>query len=142
MTRKIFAWINLAWHFAKHVTTRLWLRPFRSGRDLARFNKTVAPEGYVPLPADARTQFAGYMNCVHCGLCALDCAKLQDKPNDAWNEAWTFVAGASRSLDRAQLVANDLTECAHDPRTQAVCPTGVPINHMAGAIRRMPVIVR
>ncbi|HUP90401.1 MAG TPA: P1 family peptidase [Longimicrobiales bacterium] len=141
MTRKIFAWLNLAWHFAKHVTTRLWLRPFRGGRDLARFNKKVAPEGYVPMPADAREQFVGYMHCVHCGLCAINCTTLQEKPDNAWNEAWTFVAGASRSLDRAQLVTNDMSECPHDPKTQAVCPTGVPINHMADAIRRMTVVV-
>ena len=137
MKRKLIAWLNLAWHFALHVTTRLWLRPFRRGRDLRRFENAVVREGYVPMPADARAQFVGYMSCVQCGLCALQCASLQEAPASAWDEAWTFVSGGSRSLDRARIVNADISECAHNPKTQEVCPMGVPINHMADTIRRM-----
>lgn len=137
MSSKLVAWLNLAWHFAKHVTTRLWLRPFRAGRDLARFNRTVTTEGYRALHAGARAEFASYMNCVHCGLCALACPPLVNQPASAWQEAWTFVGGASRSLDRASLVARDITMCADEPAAQAVCPMGVPINHMANTIRSL-----
>lgn len=137
MSRKLFAWLNLAWHFAKHVTTRLWLRPFRRGRELARFRKQVEPEGYVPLPAAARAEFARYMGCVQCGLCALPCASLHAVPASAWDEAWTFVTGASRSLDHVGLVASDMSDCAHAPAAEKVCPMGVPINHIAESIRVM-----
>lgn len=136
MTRKLFAWINLAWHFAKHVTTRLWLRPFRRGRDLEKFKQQVDGEGYVPLPVVGRQEYVGYMRCIHCGMCA-----LVNEPRDAWDEAWTFVGGASRSLDHAALVVADMGETVHDPRAQHVCPTGVPINHMADTIRRMAVLL-
>jgi succinate dehydrogenase/fumarate reductase-like Fe-S protein len=137
VTRKLIAWLNLAWFFARHVTTRWWLRPLRSGRDLARFNRTVGPEGYVPLEPSARAGFSGYMKCVHCGLCALPCDDLQSGPHSAWEEAWTFVAGASRSLDHARLVAIDLPACAQQSNIDASCPTGVPIKEMSGTILRM-----
>lgn len=135
MSRKLFAWINLAWHFAKHVLTRLWLRPFRGGRDLARFRKQVEPEGYVPMPAPMRAEFPRYMGCIHCGLCAIPCASLQAAPASAWDEAWTFVTGASRSLDHVDLVNADVSECVHAPAVEKVCPAGVPINHMADQMR-------
>ena len=135
MTRKLAAWLNLAWHFNKHVFTRLWLRPFRHGRDLARFEGAVEPEGYVPLLADERAAVPASMRCVHCGLCAIPCTR--EKNFSAWEEAWTFAGGASRSLDHAQLVAADLAHCAEDPTNEMVCPTRVPITRMAAGIRRM-----
>ena len=137
MTGKVIAWLNLAWFFARHVTTRWWLRPLRSGRDLARFNRTVGPEGYVPLTPAARANFTRYMACVHCGLCAFPCDELQSKPHSAWDEAWTFVGGASRSLDQTRLVAIDLSPCAQNRNSDAICPMGVLINEMAGAIMGM-----
>jgi len=137
MMRKLAAWLNLAWHFARHVTTRLWLRPFRHGRDLLRFRNAMVPEGYVPLPPGARAEFVSYMGCVQCGLCAIPCASLQEAPASAWAEPWTFVAGASRSLDQAKLVVADLSECVDSAAPENVCPMGVPIRHMAESLRAM-----
>lgn len=137
ITRRLVAWLNLALHFGLHVLTRMPLRPFRRGRDLLRFSETVGGEGYLPLDPDARGAFPRYMDCVHCGLCAIACESLQAEPASAWAEPWTFVAGASRSLDRAQLVAHELPACASAAEAERVCPMGVPINDMAAMIRRM-----
>jgi D-aminopeptidase len=137
MTRKIVAWLNLAWHFGVHVLTRLPVRAFRAGKDLRRLTETVEPEGYVPLAPAERADFPRYMGCIHCGLCALPCTSATQS---AWGEAWTFVGGASRSLDRAPLVARDLTECVDLPEPEAVCPMGIPIRQMGATIRRMAVL--
>lgn len=134
MGRKIFAWLNLAWYFALHVLTRLPWRVFRRGRDLRRFNGTAGAEGYLPLEPAARNEFPRYMNCIQCGLCALPC---DTAPASAWHDAWTFVAGGSRSLDRASLVANDLSGCSSNPDAAAMCPMGIPITNMSETIRRM-----
>jgi D-aminopeptidase len=138
MTRKLVAWLNLAWHFGVHVVTRLPVRAFRRGADLRRFNETVEPEGYVPLSATERTDFPRYMACIHCGLCALPCTS---PAQSAWDEAWTFVGGASRSLDRAPLVARDLSKCADSAEAEAVCPMGIPIRQMGATVRRMGVLM-
>jgi ferredoxin len=135
--RKLGAWLNLAWHFNKHVLTRLPLRPFQRGRDLQRFNATIAPEGFVPLRAEHRAVFPAFMNCVHCGLCALACPELRQQSMSAWDDAWTFVTGASRSLDRTTLVAAQISPCAECDDCAAVCPTGVPIPLMAAVIKSM-----
>ena len=137
--RKLGAWLNLAWHFNKHVVTRLPLRPFRRGRDLQRFNAAIAPEGFLPLAPDHRVAFPAFMNCVHCGLCALACPQLKQEPMSAWDDAWTFVTGASRSIDRAHLVADQISPCASCDACAAVCPTGVPIPLMARVIKSMDV---
>lgn len=135
--RKLGAWLNLAWHFNKHVVTRLPLRPFLRGRDLARFSEALAPEGFVPLEPEQRAVFPEFMNCVHCGLCALACPELRNTPMSAWQDTWTFVAGASRSLDRTSLVAAQLTACASCQQCADVCPTGVPIPLMAAVIKQL-----
>ncbi|NJD10063.1 MAG: hypothetical protein FIB01_06300 [Gemmatimonadetes bacterium] len=131
MKRRLLAWLNLAYHFWKHVLTRWWLRPFRRGRDLRRFRAQVEPEGYLPLPFADRAQFPDFMRCIHCGLCALACPALRAAPVTAWVEAWTFVAGPSRSLDRVALVARAAAPCARCAVCPAICPTGVPIDRLA-----------
>jgi D-aminopeptidase len=138
MTRKLVAWLNLAWHFGIHVVTRLPIRPFRHGADLRRFNGKVKPEGYVALTAAERTDFPRYMACIHCGLCAMPCAPAAES---AWDEAWTFVGGASRSLDRAPLVARDISACVDSAEAEAVCPMGIPIRQMGATIRRLSVLM-
>ena len=135
--RKLGAWLNLAWHMAKHTVTRLPLRPFRRGRDLQRFRNAIAPEGFVPLTAAQRSAFPAYMNCVHCGLCALACPESRAVPMSAWDDAWTFAGGASRSLDRAKIVAAQLSPCATSEEAAAVCPMGVPIPQMAATFKQL-----
>ena len=135
--RKLGAWLNLAWHFAKHVVTRVPLRPFRRGRDLARYNAAIAPEGFVPLTRAHRAAFPQYMSCVHCGLCSLACRDLVEAPRSAWAEPWTFAGGASRSLDRVPLIAAQLPPCSTRPESAAVCPTGVPIPKMANMFKQL-----
>jgi len=137
LSKRILAWLNLAYRMGIHVLFRLPFRPFRRGRDFARFTGQVEPEGYRPLLADERAEFPTWMNCVHCGLCSLACPEIAAAPATAWDEAWTFVAGASRSLDRAELVAPQLAPCTRCAACQAVCPTGVPITHMAAALTRL-----
>lgn len=134
MSRKVFAWLNLALYFALHVITRVPFRRLRKGADLKRLSATAGAEGYVPLKPDARAEFPRYMNCIHCGLCAIPC---DTAPASAWDEAWTFVAGGSRSLERAALVAKDICACASSPSTDAMCPMAVPISHMAETIKTL-----
>lgn len=135
--RKLGAWLNLAWHFARYVLGRWWLRPFRRGRDLARLEGRLAPEGYLPVLPAERELFPRSMQCIHCGLCAIACPTLQHEPASAWQEAWTFAAGAARSLDQARLVARDIGACPQQTAAEAVCPMGVPITHMAAMMQRM-----
>ena len=135
--RKVGAWLNLAWHFGKHVVTRLPWRALRPGRDLARFRAAIVPEGFVPLTREQRAVFPAFMNCVHCGLCALACPELRDRPMSAWDDAWTFAAGASRSIDRAPMVAAQLSPCTTCAECAAVCPTGVPIPLMAAVMKEL-----
>ncbi|MEO5509860.1 MAG: P1 family peptidase [Longimicrobiales bacterium] len=126
---KYRAWINLAYNFGKHVVLRMPVRPF--SHDLETFTGQVVPEGYIPLDADERAVLPDMMRCVHCGLCALTCPAIADAPTSAWNEAWTFVGGLSRSLDHADLVAADLSPCTRCAECDAACPTGVPITRLA-----------
>ena len=137
MSGRVFAWLNLAFHFWKHVLTRWWLRPFRRGRELARFRAQVEPEGYLPLAPADRSLFPDFMRCINCGLCSLACPALREAPASAWAETWTFIAGPSRSLDRAPLAAASLEPCARCTDCTAVCPTAVPIDRLAAMVARL-----
>lgn len=132
---KYNAWLNLAYRFGRHVLFRMPSRPF--SHDMQTFVGQVVPEGYVPLDEGDRIVFPEMMRCVHCGLCALSCPSLAASPASAWNDAWTFAGGLSRSLDHADLVAADLSPCTRCAECEASCPTGVPITRLATLVTRM-----
>jgi succinate dehydrogenase/fumarate reductase-like Fe-S protein len=135
MNKRVAAWLNLAYYFARHVLLRMPLRALRDSHDARRFLDAVAPEGYVPLLPAERVQFPATMTCIQCGLCSLACPALREGPASAWVEAWTFVAGPSRAIDRARLV--EAPPCAQCAECAAVCPTGVPIPQLAALVTRM-----
>lgn len=137
LTGRALAWLNLAWRFGAHVTLRMPRRALGRSDDLRRFLDAVEPEGYVPLEPHERALMPAAMSCIHCGLCSLACPALRDAPVCAWDDAWSFVAGPSRSIDRAGVVAAGVTPCAECDVCAAVCPTGVPIPRLAALVRRM-----
>ena len=137
LTRRSFAWLNLAFRFGQHVLWRMPVRALRGSSDYARFRDAVAPEGFVPLTPAERAAFPAFMRCVHCGLCTLSCPTLRAAPSSAWRDTWTFVAGPSRSIDRASTVLADLTPCTECGECAAACPTGVPIPQLAALVRRI-----
>jgi len=133
VVKQIGAWANLAWRFAVHVTTRMPARIVGKRSDVARFTAAIEAEGFVPLLPTERDAFPRFMRCIHCGLCAIP---QMEVPSSAWDEAWTFVSGPSRSLDRAHLGAARIPAAA-DAAADAVCPTGVPISTMAATLKRL-----
>ena len=137
MRGKAYAMLNLAVRFAGQMLWRVPLRPLRQGRELDRFLAHVQPDGYIPMAPEDRHRFAETMGCVHCGLCTLACPALADAPAGVAAEPWTFVGGPSRALDRLNDVVADLEPCTRCDVCAAVCPTGVPIPHLAAMVQRM-----
>jgi len=138
MRGRLFAWWVLGRRMAVQLATAP-LRPLRHGRGggAAALLRQVAPEGYLPLTPAERAGFPAFTRCVSCGLCSLACPALHATPAAAWAEAWSFVAGASRLLDRAPLAAASLEPCARCAACAAACPTGVPIPLLAAMIERL-----
>jgi succinate dehydrogenase/fumarate reductase-like Fe-S protein len=134
---RTFAWLNLAWSFGRHVVVQMPARVFDRGAGAQRFRAAVLPEGYVPLEQSERDAIPSFMQCIHCGLCSLACPDIRDAPANAWDEAWSFVAGPSRSIDRAPAVVADISPCARCDACADVCPTGVPIPLMAATLQRL-----
>ncbi len=136
MRGRLYAWTVLGLHMAGQLV-RAAVRPLRRRRGVARVLRQVAPEGYLPLAPMERDRYPAFMQCIACGLCSLACPALRQAPAAAWAEAWTFVAGASRMLDRATLAAGATEPCARCAACAAACPTGVPIPVLAALVERM-----
>jgi hypothetical protein len=141
---RLLAWLNLAFRFSIHLL-RLPARPVRQRGALERYLALVVPEGYTPLTPAERAALPPRMACVHCGLCALAAAAPPapapagavpppGAPHSAWDEAWSFVAGSSRAIDRPAALAASVPASASAAAT-AACPLGVPIAAMAAAAR-------
>jgi succinate dehydrogenase/fumarate reductase-like Fe-S protein len=134
---KALAWVNLAWNFGRHVVVQMPARALGAGSGAQRFSDAVQSEGYVPLDPAERAAMPAFMQCIHCGLCSLACPDIRAASASAWDEAWTFVAGPSRSIDRATTVAADIPPCADCDECARVCPTNVPIPLLAATLRRL-----
>ncbi len=133
LTNRLLAWANLGYRMAAHVLVRMPARAVGALHDRERFLEAVRPEGFLPLLPEERAAFPATMKCVHCGLCALGTPHART----AWEEPWTFVAGPSRALDRADVVAVSASPAARDRAAAELCPMGVPIPAMAAMADRM-----
>ncbi len=140
--RRVGAW----WLLGRRMAVQLATLPLRSlrregggrdGRGARALLAAVAPEGYLPLSAEERADFPAFTRCISCGFCALACPAIREAPAAAWAEAWSFVVGSSRLLERARLAAASLEPCARCAACAAVCPTGVPIPRLAAMIERL-----
>lgn len=137
MRRRLFAWLNLAWHFLLHLL-RMPGRLLRRDHEAERFLDAVVPEGYIPLTPEERKAYPAFMNCIGCGLCALACPALEEAPASAWAEPASFVTGPARSIDRARLVAADVPRCAGcGGDCVAACPMDVPVARIVAMVRRL-----
>ena len=132
-TRKLFAWLNLAYRFNVHVLFTLPRRFLTRTRDGNRFASITAGEGYLPLTPGERDAMPGAMRCIHCGLCSFATTDARD----AWSEPWTFIAGPSRALDRASAAAASAPLHAHSIAGETLCPQGVPIAAVQSMIVRL-----
>ena len=137
LKNRALALANLGYQMARQVLVRMPLRAAGVARDKDNFLGAVRPEGFLPLTPSERAAFPRFMECIHCGLCSLACPEIAATPADAWREAWTFVAGPSRSLDEADLVAHEISPCTKCDACAAVCPTGVPIPLLAATLERL-----
>ena len=144
---RLRAWILLGTSMASQLarlparTVRGLLHGGRSAHETPgggeAFLALLRPEGYLPLTVSERADFPSFTRCISCGLCSLACPVLLAAPATAWAEAWTFVVGPSRLLERAPLAAASLEPCARCAACAAVCPTGVPIPRLAGMVERL-----
>ncbi len=141
MSSRLAAWWLLGRRMAVQLATLPWRRLRPSGREEDRgahaLLAAVGSEGYLPLTPQERADYPAFMRCIACGLCALACPALREAPADAWAEAWTFVLGPSRLLERAWLAAGAVEPCARCAACAAVCPTGVAIPRLAAMIERL-----
>ncbi len=128
---------RMAMQMARLPVRALATRGRRAGGGARALLAVVAPEGYLPLSPPERADFPAYTRCISCGLCTFACPAIREGPAAAWDEAWTFVVGPSRLLERARLAAASLEPCARCAACAAVCPTGVPIPRLAATIERL-----
>ncbi len=119
-----------------HPLKKLFSTDERTGKQ--RFLDNYAPEGLVPMSAEDRQIVQAAARCIHCGLCDAYDLALAVVPRTEYDGASLLPISYSRATPdlpraRAALVAlreDQLT------RSEAVCPTRVPLRSIARYLQR------
>lgn len=118
-----------------HPLRRLFSPDERSGKQ--RFLDNYAAEGLVPISAQYRELLHEASRCIHCGLCEGFDRALAALPRTAYGGASLLAVSYSRStpdLPRARAALEALSE-EQLIRSEAVCPTRVPLRALARHLR-------
>jgi succinate dehydrogenase/fumarate reductase-like Fe-S protein len=126
-----------------HPLKRLFSTDERSGKQ--RFLDNYAPEGLVPISAEDRRILQGAARCIHCGLCeAYDLARaaVSRTVYDGASLLPIAYSRATPDLPRARAALISLRE-DNLARSEAVCPTRVPLRSIARYLqRKMDEVIR
>jgi succinate dehydrogenase/fumarate reductase-like Fe-S protein len=119
-----------------HPLKRLFSTDERSGKQ--RFLDNYAPEGLVPMSAGDRQILQAAARCIHCGLCDAYDLALAVLPRTAYDGASLLPIAYSRAtpdLPRARAALAALRD-VQLARSEAVCPTRVPLRSIALYLQR------
>jgi succinate dehydrogenase/fumarate reductase-like Fe-S protein len=119
-----------------HPLRQLFSTDQRSGKQ--RFLDNYAPEGLVPMSAGDRQLLYQASRCIHCGLCEGFDDALSVLPRTTYDGSSLLAICYSRAtpdLPRARAALEGLSE-AQLVRSEAVCPTRVPLRSLLGYLRR------
>lgn len=119
-----------------HPLRRLFSPDERSGKQ--RFLDNYAAEGLVPISAEYRELLYQASRCIHCGLCEGFDGALSVLPRTTYDGASLLPISYSRAtpdLPRARAALDALAE-NQLVRSEAVCPTRVPLRALARSLRR------
>jgi len=126
-----------------HPLKRLFSTDVRSGKQ--RFLDNYAPEGLVPMSAEDRRILQEAARCIHCGLCDaydLALAVISRTTYDGASLLPIAYSRATPDLPRARPALIALRE-EHLARSEAVCPTRVPLRSIARYLhRKMDEVIR
>lgn len=127
------ALVRLGWAYARHQVRRRLRTPFKSSAHDVQ--NTYEEDRLRPLTSNERERLPAMSRCINCGLCALVVkrvggVRLADLPA-AYMRDYTHLQAAALDLDGADPGTHALLTAA------AVCPTGVPLEEVAEAVRRL-----
>lgn len=125
--------MRLAWAYVRHLARRRFRSPAPGTAD--EVLTTYSHDRLRPLTAAERERLPAMSRCINCGLCALVVrrlgeARMPDLANTYLRD-YTQLPIARADLVGAEARAHVLAAAA------AVCPTGVPLDEVAEAVRRL-----
>jgi succinate dehydrogenase/fumarate reductase-like Fe-S protein len=124
--KRVLALLHLAWRLLLHLVCA----PFqRSG--LSRFQENYRADRIFALEAPERAVFGSFSRCIGCGLCD---AALATSESAGHLSPSALAMSESRSLpdlDAASTHAREYLESTGAAASEAACPVGVPLRHLA-----------
>ncbi len=131
--KKIFAILNLAYHFILHFLKKPFL--FRHEGLKTFFNHYQKDGGMLPLTSQNTQLLRRLSACIGCGFCDTACPALLKTPREkfpgpsfiansytrSFNDLWAAKLDTSTSLSTSFSICSECGEC------EKVCPNGVPI---------------
>lgn len=127
------ALVGLGWAYARHQVRRRLRMPLTSSAQ--EVQTTYSEDRLRPLTSTERARLPAMSRCINCGLCALvvkrvGVVRLADLPA-AYMRDYTQLQAAALDLNGADPGTHALLTAA------AVCPTGVPLEEVVEAVRRL-----
>ncbi len=121
---------------ALHMLRRAVPRP---GADpVAQFLAHYGPDGFRPPEPAARALALAAQQCVVCGLCSIECARVGGRPPLDPREAVISASRLETDLLRFDLTREIAGEaCAGCDACARICPAGIPIHRVQDRLREL-----
>jgi hypothetical protein len=131
---RLKAFVLLAVSLLVTVTKRLFSRGVTG---LAAFRQNYDADGLPPVTAAERALMPGFERCIACGLCDRGEADRVASSGGAYRGVMALMLAGSRSMPDYRAAAYSFSFVPDEvlAEKERLCPTGVPMRHLARFVR-------
>ncbi|MBI5119071.1 (Fe-S)-binding protein [Candidatus Poribacteria bacterium] len=137
MDRKRFeARLNLARHFFKHTTRRVFSHEAKEGAGLDLFFSNYRADNIFEIEDFERERYPAFARCIQCGICQPYCVMFRAISHLEFPGPMIVASTLSRALAELGAAAGVIYNCTLCRLCETTCPENAPISEMARFMRK------
>jgi Fe-S oxidoreductase len=134
--KRLEARLNLARHFFKHTTRRVFSHEAKEGAGLEQFFSNYRADNIFEIEDFERERYPAFARCIQCGICQPHCVMFRAISHLEFPGPMIVASTLSRALAELGTAGGVIYNCTLCRLCETTCPENAPIEEMVRFMRK------